>query len=51
MSRFAQCADCAFEHVEPAICNECRDADQFQESDNDSDNAVPLYYHDWKETL
>lgn len=48
LARFPQCADCAFEHIEPAICDECRDADQFQESEQDGD-AVPLYYRDWKQ--
>ena len=47
--RFPQCRDCAFEGVEPAICDECHDADQFEEADfSEQGESVPLYYHDWK---
>lgn len=46
---FPECRDCVFEGVEPAICDECVDADQFEEADTeDSVQAAPLYYHNWK---
>lgn len=48
MSRFPQCSDCAFEHVEPAICDECLEADQFVESESDDpEREMPLYYRPW----
>lgn len=51
MRRFPECRDCAFDGVEPAICDECHEADQFQESEADDEARVvttPLYFHDWK---
>jgi len=50
-NRFPECRDCAFDGVEPAICDECVDADQFQEADTDDDAVAtaPLYYRPWKD--
>lgn len=49
-TRFPECEDCAFYGVEPAICDECEDADQFQDTDvdNEGGESHPLYYRDWK---
>lgn len=49
--RFPECRDCAFDGIEPAICDECVDADQFQETDADdvSSAVPPLYYRSWKD--
>lgn len=48
MTRFPQCKDCAFQGVEPAICDECKDADQFSESDRDDGiNEMPIYFRPW----
>lgn len=47
-----QCTDCAFHGVEPAICDECREADQFEESSNDDTvQTAPIYFHDWKQPV
>lgn len=49
MPRFPQCTDCAFDHVEPAICDECKCADQFQETQQENTDGVPFYFIDWKD--
>lgn len=47
--KFPQCNDCAFHGVEPAICDECLDADQFEESLTDETvQTTPIYFTDWK---
>lgn len=49
MNRFPQCKDCAFEHVEPAICDECLEANQFIEAQIDEDSGdMPLYFRPWE---
>lgn len=49
MKRFAECDECAFSGVEPALCDECRDANQFSATDNDQQvQTAPLYFYDWK---
>lgn len=44
--RFPECADCAFYGVEPAVCDECEDANQFEESDPETYEAsgAPIYF-------
>lgn len=49
MKRFPECVDCAFEGVEPALCDECHDADQFSNQNSDQQvQTAPLYFYDWK---
>ncbi len=49
-NRFPECEDCAFNGVEPAICDECYDADQFEygETEDSGVRATPIYFRDWK---
>lgn len=48
-TRFPECPDCAFHGVEPAICDECKDADQFEFVDpQDAATTHPIYFRDWK---
>jgi hypothetical protein len=35
--KFEECADCYFYGVEPAMCDECEDADQFEPAEPDDD--------------
>lgn len=35
--KFEECEDCYFYGVEPAMCDECEDADQFEPSEPDDD--------------
>lgn len=47
-TRFPECEDCAFHGVEPAICDECEEADQFEQLDENSSTSVPIYFRDWR---
>jgi hypothetical protein len=35
--KFDECQDCYFYGVEPAMCDECEDADQFEPNEGDDD--------------
>ena len=35
--KFDECQDCYFYGVEPAMCDECEDADQFEPAEADDD--------------
>lgn len=37
MTRFADCNSCAFQGVEPALCERCNDADQWENDDPQCD--------------
>ncbi|MGV2866484.1 hypothetical protein [Achromobacter sp. AGC39] len=40
MPKFDDCLSCAFYGEEPAICEECEDADQWVEGDVDYDDSL-----------
>lgn len=37
--KFPECEDCYFYQTEPAVCDECDDADQFEPNDEFEDSA------------
>ena len=37
MRKYEECEDCAFDGVEPALCDMCEDGDQFEPADPDDD--------------
>ena len=42
MPRFEDCLSCAFHRVEPAICAQCDDADQWEPADYECMSEVPV---------
>jgi hypothetical protein len=37
--KYPECEDCAFYEVEPAMCDECEDGDQFEPAEDFGDRA------------